>query len=288
MEKSEDNTYVVDTESPVEMARLIDLDRLITQGMGGPLAGLPTKTLHNVLDVACGPGSWVLDVAFALPDTEVAGIDISQIMIDYANARARSQQLSNASFGIMNILNPLDFADASFDLVNARFLVAALQRHKWQPFLQECTRLLHPGGILRLTELQDYGVTTSPAYERFMALTAQGLYQQGYGFSVDGRTFDVSQVLPHFLRQAGYQQVQHAAYAIEVSAGTHAWQDFYQNALALGSLAPRLLTGAGVISASDFQQLHQQILIELQQEDFCGMWHYMSVWGTKPQVEAES
>ena len=26
---------------------------------------------------------------------------------------------------------------------------------------------------------------------------AKGLYQQGYGFSVDGRTFDVSQVLPH-------------------------------------------------------------------------------------------
>jgi len=31
-----ENTYLLDTESPAEMARLINQDHLLTQGMGGP------------------------------------------------------------------------------------------------------------------------------------------------------------------------------------------------------------------------------------------------------------
>src|SRR5947209_14425138 len=132
--------------------------------MGGPLTGIADpKALHDVLDLGCGPGGWVLDTAFENPHMEVAGIDISRIMIDYANARARTQQLPNASFGVMDITRPLEFPDASFDLVNARFLFAVLKRDAWSPFLDECTRVLRPGGILRLTESVDFGYTNSAA-----------------------------------------------------------------------------------------------------------------------------
>jgi ubiquinone/menaquinone biosynthesis C-methylase UbiE len=41
---------------------------------------------------------------------EVAGIDISREMINYANARAYSQHLHNASFGVQNFLEE----DSSF------------------------------------------------------------------------------------------------------------------------------------------------------------------------------
>src|SRR5713226_4502678 len=76
------NSYVFDPESPAEMARLINQGRQLTQAMGGLFVGMPdTSGLHNVLDVACGPGGWVLDVAFAHPEIEVAGIDISKTMI---------------------------------------------------------------------------------------------------------------------------------------------------------------------------------------------------------------
>ena len=33
------NTYLIDTESGAEMARLLNQDRLLTKGMGGHLAG---------------------------------------------------------------------------------------------------------------------------------------------------------------------------------------------------------------------------------------------------------
>src|SRR5581483_5789905 len=147
---TENNTYILDAESPTEMARLIDLDRVVTKAMGGPLTGVPDLPPEaKVLDVACGPGGWVCDVAFARPDIEVAGIDVSRIMIEYAWARARTQQLSNASFGVMDITQPLDFSDNTFDMINARLLVAVLRQQAWRPFLAECTRILKPGGTLR-------------------------------------------------------------------------------------------------------------------------------------------
>jgi len=103
----EENTYIFDTESALEMARLINQERMITTAMGGALSGVPElPTQAHVLDLGCGPGGWALDVAFIYPDAKVAGIDISQTMIGYANARAHAQLLTNASFGVMDIREP--------------------------------------------------------------------------------------------------------------------------------------------------------------------------------------
>src|ERR1019366_6732661 len=146
------NSYLLDSESPAELARLINLDFMITRAMGGPLSEQSPEqrsNLKSLLDLGCGPGGWTLDVAFSLPHAESAGVDISRSMVDYANARARSQNLLNASFEVLDITKPLTFADASFDLINARFLFAALPTAAWPTFLAECTRMLRPGGILR-------------------------------------------------------------------------------------------------------------------------------------------
>ncbi len=231
IDETGDNTYVMDAESPSEMARLIHLDRFITQEMGGPLTGIADpKALHDVLDLGCGPGGWVLDTAFENPHMEVAGIDISRIMVDYANARARTQQLPNASFGVMDITQPLDFSDASFDMINARFLSGVLRREAWPSFIAECTRLLRPGGILRLTDMIEPGTSTSPAYEQLNAILYQALWKAGYGFSPNGLTSGIAHTLPWLMRKAGYTNMRHAAYGLEFSADTDAWADVYHNA----------------------------------------------------------
>src|SRR5581483_214109 len=78
------NTYVIDDKSGAEMARLLDQDRLMTREMGGlfpereDLAGI-----SRILDVACGPGGWTQEVAFAHPEIDVVGVDISSAMIEH-------------------------------------------------------------------------------------------------------------------------------------------------------------------------------------------------------------
>lgn len=279
------NTYIFDAESPAELARLINQDAITTRAMGGPFSGLTDDeiaSLHHVLDLACGPGGWVLDVAFASPYIEVAGIDISQTMVNYADARARSQGLSNASFGVMDITQPLDFTASTFDLVNARFVGGVLPRTAWAPFIVECTRLLRSGGILRLTEVIDWGTSTSPAFEQMSALFNQATWRLGYGFSPDGRTIGTTEVLPRLLRTAGYQHVQCKAHVLEQSADTPAWADSYRNYEVAYSLLQPFLVKAGVIMQEDLSRLYQQLLIEMHYDDFCAMWHFMSAWGTKP------
>lgn len=279
----DNNSYVLDSESPTEMARLINLDRFTTQAMGGPLSGVGTLPDEaQVLDLGCGPGGWVLDVAFARPDIEVAGVDISQVMTGYANARARTQQRPNASFGVMDITQPLDFSDQSFDLVNARFMVGVLPRKSWQPFLDECTRILKPGGILRLTEpVEMGGITTSAAYEHLNHLALQAFWHMGYGFSTNGATTAMTTVLPRMLRQKGYQQVHCQAHTLEFSADCEAWQDFYNNAQVLFSTLPPFLTKAGLATREELEALSQQMHVEWLSETFCGMWHLVTVLGEK-------
>jgi ubiquinone/menaquinone biosynthesis C-methylase UbiE len=275
--------YVLDPESPVEMARLINLDRFMTKGMGGSLVGVNNLSpLHNVLDMACGPGGWVLDVAFEQPNVEVAGVDISKLLIGYAGARAHSQQIPNASFGIMDITQPLDFADGAFDLVNARFLFSVLLQEQWPVFIAECMRLLRPGGVLRLTELIDGGATNSPAKEQLHLFFCQALQRVKHGFSVSGRSIGVTIMLPRFLRSAGYQEVQHLMHALEVSAGTEAYSDFYENSRITYLLAKPLFINTGVTTEEEFDRTYQQMLIELKSDDFTGMWHYMTALGVKP------
>lgn len=281
-DKPQKGGYVLDPESPVEMARLIQLDRFMTKGMGGPFAGInDLSSTHKVLDMACGPGGWVLDVAFAHPEIEVTGIDISKIMIDYAEARARSQQLANASFSLMDLTKQLDFPAGSFDLVNARFLFSVLSQEQWPLFIAECTRLLRPGGILRLTELMDGGTTNSPAKEALHACFCEALWRTGYGYSVNGRSIGVTIMLPRLLRVAGYHDVRHIMHALEVSTGTEAYSDFYRNSEITYQLAKTYFLNTYVTTEDEFTRLYDQMLIELLADDFCGIWHYMTALGIK-------
>src|SRR5689334_25360621 len=95
---------IIDPEEPTETARQMLQNRLLHRYMGGPL---PEQTLapptQHILDLACGPGGWVLDVAFAYPQAEVIGVDRSHTNIRYARAQARAQRRPNADFQVMDI-----------------------------------------------------------------------------------------------------------------------------------------------------------------------------------------
>src|SRR5437660_5869950 len=134
--------YVIDAENAAEMARLMVQDRLLTTAMGGLFAEQEDlSSIYRVLDIGCGPGGWLLDVAAHSPQMQGVGIDISQLMIAYATDLARSHTLPNVVFRVMDATGPLDFADASFDLVNGRILSGFLATSGWGTLLQECWRI---------------------------------------------------------------------------------------------------------------------------------------------------
>jgi ubiquinone/menaquinone biosynthesis C-methylase UbiE len=284
------NTYVIDPEHAGELARLMQQDRLLTDAMGGLLpefpAGPPLPAGSRVLDLACGPGGWALELAFHFPRVEIIGIDISQQVIEYAHAQARSRGLENVHFQLMNVMEPLAFPDASFALINGRGLSGFMLPATWPRLLQECFRLLTPGGVIRLTE-GELPLTTSPTFERCGALFTEALKRVGQSFSPDGRHIGLTPVLPRLLRQAGFVDLQLRASVIEWSMGTEHHYPVFKDYLAGMELGQPFLVKAGVVTREELKGLVQQAVAEMQQEDFCAVWTVLTVWGRKPGASSD-
>lgn len=279
---SNDGSYVIDAESASEMARLMHQDHLMTERMGGLFSpDVDLSQVHDVLDLACGPGNWILEVAYANPEIEATGIDISNRMIRYAQARAQTQQLHNAHFAVADILKPLDFLDNSFDFVNARTIVGFMMPSSWPELLQECLRVSRPGGIIRLTELE-LSLSNSLANEKINGLLAKAGYVAKRSFSPDGLHISITPMLSRFLRNAGCTDIQYAAHAIDFSAGSEAHEEFFQNMMIGLQLLQPFLLKLKVITQEEIDLLYQQALTEVQADDFCAVLYYLSAWGRKP------
>jgi len=276
------SAYVLEPGGTAEMARLLRQDQLLTQGMGGIFPEKPDlSNVEAMLDLACGPGGWALETAFAYSDVDVVGVDISASMIAYANAQATAQHRSNIRFQVMDILKPLAFPDASFDLVNARYIIGFMRTEQWPVLIKECLRVLRPGGTLRFTEFE-WGGANKPALEKACALLSLTMCRAGYTFSSGGYYLGLLAVLPHLFRDAHLQNIHKMAHAIEYSADTEVRESFYHNlASAFQTLTPFVVKYA-VATEVEWQDLYQKGLHEMYQEDFCAMWMLLTVWGQKP------
>lgn len=272
--------YFIDAENAAEMARLTKQDRFITEAMGGMFAERSDiEKMKTILDLGCGPGQWVLDAAFAYPEVEVAGIDISEIMVRYAGARARSQGLYNASFQVMDIAKPLDFPDNSFDLINGR-LIAFITPEQWVGLLQEGKRLLRPGGVMRLTESDV--VTTSVATDTLFSLFYRAMSRARQSFSANGRVLGITSRLGHLLRKTGYTNVNYKAHAIDFSAGSDAHETMSEVAYVLFTLMQPFLIAMGVTTQEELNSLLYQMQVEMHTDDFSAVMFLLTAWGETP------
>ncbi|MBV8822337.1 MAG: class I SAM-dependent methyltransferase [Chloroflexi bacterium] len=279
--KSE-NTYPLDPESEAEMGRLLDQDLLLNRTMEGLFPEqLDLSNVHRVLDIACGPGGWALEVAFEYPDMEVVGVDISRLMIAYANMRAKTQGLDDkATFKIMDVTKPLDFPDSYFDFVNLRYLCLFMRKEAWPRLLAECMRITRLGGVIRLTE-PECGFANTPAFEKYWGLFYQALTKSGQSFSPNGQNICLTPMLKRLLRDAGCQNIQRKAYVLDHSAGEEANQSVYQDLRVGFVLALPFIQKANVAPPEVAKALCEQGVQEMKSEEFCALWFILSVWGQK-------
>ena len=283
-EKQSENTYIIDAEDAAEMARLLDQDKLLTEAMGGLFperAGGDMRDIHDVLDIGCGPGGWIHEVAHSYPNVEATGIDISQRMVQYARAHAKVRKLNNAHFKVMDAHKRLDFPDNSFDLVNERFLFSFMTPDDWHTLARECMRILRPGGIIRFTEVEA-GFSNMPAFERIFGVLFRALHLAGQSFSPNGQHIGLIPMLKRIMRDAGYQDIQHLAHMVDFSAGTPGNRGFHDDLDVGFKLAQPFLTKTKAITPEEFDVLYPQAMDEMLSEEFCGVWMLLTAWGRKP------
>ncbi len=273
------STYFIQSQhTKQELTRLTLQDRLLTTQMGGLLPEQPDPTrFQHVLDVGCGTGDWLLQLASISPSTSGVGIDINPYMVQYARFRAAHHSLSErVVFQVMDALSPLAFSDNSFDLVNLRLGISFVRTWEWPHLLVELLRVTRPGGTIRLTEPEVLHSSSSPALTRLGEIFLCAFTRAGHLFAPTSTGLTAH--LAPLLHQFGYVQVQQQAFPLRLSAGTEAGQSYAENAAALLKAVRPFLERRGCVS-SDYDELYQQVLNEIQQPDFEVTWTFHIVWG---------
>lgn len=281
--QSSGNSYFTDAENVVEMARLTRQAQMLSKQIGLLPPQITLPNAPAILDIACGPGEWVLNMAHRVPDGQVTGIDISNTMIEYARFRAQEEGIHNARFRCMDALGlPLAFPEASFDLIYLRFIVGFMRTTDWSPLLHECYRLLRPDGILCHTELEDFGLSTSPALTRFNSLSIQAARLAGLCFTEEGDFVGATAIQARLFQEASFQSIGQQAHSINFSAGAPAHLDIYEDRRTIMKLFHPFIVGAGIASQEEVEQLYQHALEEMRSSSFCAVVYYQTTWGAKP------
>src|SRR5215471_523440 len=86
-------------DNDTEITRLMMLHLLLQEEIASFCPDLRERDdVKTVLDVACGPGWWVLAMAQAYHDVDFVGIDRSISFIQFVRTMAQAREMENALF----------------------------------------------------------------------------------------------------------------------------------------------------------------------------------------------
>ncbi|GAB4385941.1 MAG: hypothetical protein Kow00121_51560 [Elainellaceae cyanobacterium] len=108
----------------------------------------------RILDMGCSVGHSTLPYVDAYPHAQVYAIDVAAPMLRYGHARAEA--LGKRVHFCQENAERTTFADASFDLVVSHILLHEIPPFAIRHVMQECYRLLAPGGMMLHVEAPLY------------------------------------------------------------------------------------------------------------------------------------
>lgn len=113
------------------------------------LASRPAGARVRVLDVACGTGRTLRQLATAHPDLAYHGVDLS---VPYLQAaRALLADVGEVTLAAENA-EALPYADATFDVATSVYLFHELPRNARRRVMAELVRVVRPGGLIVLED----------------------------------------------------------------------------------------------------------------------------------------
>ena len=115
---------------------------------------------QRLLDVGCGPGSISLDLAASVGSGQVVAEDLSEEVLEGAEALRRKRGVANLEFRCGDVY-ALDHPDGSFDVVHAHQLLQHLARPV--DALREMARVTRAGGLVAARDSDYAGMFWAPA-----------------------------------------------------------------------------------------------------------------------------
>lgn len=274
--------YPLTIENAEEMERLIKQAHLISEHVGLLPARVVLTPGQHVLDIGCGPGEWVLEMARNHPDCRIVGIDISPRIVAYGAARARIRRLPNAYFEVADATQTLPFPDASLDVLHVRFATDFLLVSTWPLFLKECFRILRPNGVICSVELENFGITNSQALMKYSDFLIEYWRRRQHCFTAEGSHIGIIAVQEYLLKQCGFVAVEQQMHSLNYSLGNPAHPQMIENYSTQMRLWQPALIQENMISQEALDLLYTQAMAETHADGFCGITLFQTVWGKKP------
>ncbi|CAB4402184.1 unnamed protein product [Rhizophagus irregularis] len=113
----------------------------------------------KVLDIGCGPGTWLLDLSNKYENSYFFGVDIKPIF-------PREIKPNNLEFIEADVTNGLSFRDNEFDLTHADLMSLMFTPEQWDIVLSELIRVTKPGGYIEISDRRNSFVGVGPIYRR--------------------------------------------------------------------------------------------------------------------------
>lgn len=161
----------------------------------------------RVLDLACGPGFISCELARTVGSGAVVGVDISEDLIATAGQVREAEKVQNVTFSTGDVY-ALDLPEDSFDFVYARFLFQHLRDP--DTVLENIVRVLKPGGILCVVDIDDNWTSFFPESEAFIRFIRKAGAAQGD----KGGNRMIGSHLYGLLGQAGFREVSASIYPV--------------------------------------------------------------------------
>ncbi|MEO6890016.1 MAG: class I SAM-dependent methyltransferase [Ktedonobacteraceae bacterium] len=283
------DSHAFTIENEVQAAQELLLERRVSELLGGALPGeLDLSRVRRVLDVGCGVGGWVYEMAWRHPDVQLIGIDKRAYFIEQALGYVWGG-ISNVIYLVQDALHleGAPFEPESFDLVHMRLLGGEIVAQDYPPLLRALAVLCRPGGLIAWTEME-FPLTSSPACQHLWDLLQQGLRKAGRAFA-PGSALGITAHMNRWLEAAGCHLILDKAHLIDISSGasgpTDAHQTFQQRALTFVQQVRPFLLELGLLSEPSFKRIVKQMQQEIQEETFSGVCYLRSVVGEKAPVE---
>jgi 2-polyprenyl-3-methyl-5-hydroxy-6-metoxy-1,4-benzoquinol methylase len=275
-------SYLPPLENAQEVAFLRLQHRYLSEQMGGVLPrALDLSRVRRVLDVACGVGAWVHEMAWQHPHMHITGIDRSAYLIEQAQKYNTGRDLPEVTYRIQDMFH-LDgrlFAPGTFDLVHLRFLAGVVTPQNCGPLLQSLAALCRAGGYIVWTE-PEFPITNSFACGHLCMMVQSALHLLGRSFS-PGNSLGLVAHMGHWIRQAGCHILHDQAYAIDVSAGMPLHEPFMRQMDVFSQQMQPCLLNTGVATTTATQVIFSEMRRELHAESFRGLLFLRTLVGVR-------
>jgi ubiquinone/menaquinone biosynthesis C-methylase UbiE len=290
------NKYVIDQDA-TEINRLISQGELISSHM--PLlpliekpkepgitqyAFIPSETTP-ILDVCCGAGDLIRYIHNRFPRARLIGIDNSKRAIEFAQNHRQTVSAPNVTYELASIYSDdgkqvhLPYPDNHFTMVNARLLLGVLNREDWIPFIQECYRILAPGGYIRLIEVENSITSDAPHLFTLMQAISLALWKAGKTFSANA--YALTPILPDLLRRQQFEDVWSYTATFEWSYGQDLYESVTSDLVTAWEELKPLILKFGNMTADRYEQTYAGMLDEIRDPQFCAVWGAVAWQGVK-------